>query len=711
MSLLVIRTCLSLLILLRHGFFAKIVGLHGDYYCPLVQSRRSRKIHNVSDYLAHWRANRRAVTHDRPASHNRQFNEQQTTLSTPTNSTANLRYLLVAPRNGDMLVSSTDGASFVGLLIPPKSPPLSYVEVGAWRGVWVGANTSLVVNPATAKGKCLPPDHDFCNHNGRHLVKSQWYLQRSTGQIRHHDDGCNTSTAASSPRTTISGVTDKVTTQSVSTTTDASSTFSDTRDPATGNGPANTNTTSTRMNITTIIAAPTKVSGTRDQDQGTHNKNISATAADMEENITSTLASIPMTTLVPSCCAENSTAGFVVLPQTMINATMWLVMGVVAFLLIVGAVVVTRTVIGVVARLSKASDNIVPVSQKPILTWSKYAPELSSVFAGEWRAPFQRDQLSPYVFGPGLSPSILGTLQWTEMDNVEGVYEADVPAALPFYARMQQLLLDGGNKLTRIVMVVNLQQHQAANNVASVNATLRASGSMNNCLDHNQTKQHCLQLLKNEFERGRPPNHSRGTINTLPVFHGCAGGERAATAICHNAAADLRRTDGGYFGAGIYVTSQPSYAAMYSKYYQPDYPCREKVMLFAKAIVSMTYPITRQDDYGDHPNATHAVSRFHFQYPLEYNSATHSYTEPPNDNNRVDKAIKSGYDSHFVVIRKKAKFHAVNDPTEYDLYELVLKEPRQILPVCRVYFQGMNTNADASDSEDEGDIGAMQMEA
>ena len=118
----------------------------------------------------------------------------------------------------------------------------------------------------------------------------------------------------------------------------------------------------------------------------------------------------------------------------------------------------------------------------------------------------------------------------------------------------------------------------------------------------------------------------------------------------------------------------------------------------------MTYPITRQDDYGEHPNAKNAVSKFHFQYPLAYDRATNTYTERPPNDDRVDKAIKGGYDSHFVVVRKKTCFQAVNDPTAYDLFELVLKEPRQILPVCRVYFKAANGNTASSDSDEEGTV-------
>jgi len=53
---------------------------------------------------------------------------------------------------------------------------------------------------------------------------------------------------------------------------------------------------------------------------------------------------------------------------------------------------------------------------------------------------------------------------------------------------------------------------------------------------------------------------------------------------------------------------------------------------------------------------------------------------------RNDKAIKGGFDSHFVGITRKDK-HAPKDVMQSDFYELVLEKNEQVLPIAIVHFK------------------------
>ena len=53
---------------------------------------------------------------------------------------------------------------------------------------------------------------------------------------------------------------------------------------------------------------------------------------------------------------------------------------------------------------------------------------------------------------------------------------------------------------------------------------------------------------------------------------------------------------------------------------------------------------------------------------------------------RLDKALRPGFDAHFVRVSQAESFHTAVNPAHYDFSELVLKEERQVLPLALVYF-------------------------
>jgi len=149
--------------------------------------------------------------------------------------------------------------------------------------------------------------------------------------------------------------------------------------------------------------------------------------------------------------------------------------------------------------------------------------------------------------------------------------------------------------------------------------------------------------------------------------------------VCHTGLADIRVTDKGYFGAGIYSTLQADYARVYSegsRFYGipsiPPNPDGEHCLLLCWVAVGNVYPISKSD-YGRN---------------LPFSNFYHQ------DNGL---ALNPGFDSHCACVSRDdkllqaAKFN--NDTEKFDqdpktlVDEIVVKESSQILPYCRVYYK------------------------
>ena len=118
----------------------------------------------------------------------------------------------------------------------------------------------------------------------------------------------------------------------------------------------------------------------------------------------------------------------------------------------------------------------------------------------------------------------------------------------------------------------------------------------------------------------------------------------ADSVLRHGVADVLRTTDGGWFGAGAYLTPQAEYAAMYSsgtiegKVPAPD---SQHVMLLCAVVVANSYPVTRGTDYVRNAENTQDISVFHCAYPARTKADL---------SKRRDKALMQGFDSHFVAV-------------------------------------------------------------
>ena len=73
------------------------------------------------------------------------------------------------------------------------------------------------------------------------------------------------------------------------------------------------------------------------------------------------------------------------------------------------------------------------------------------------------------------------------------------------------------------------------------------------------------------------------------------------------------------------------------------------------------------------------------QHPVPYDPVKKTFDTSAAEENKSDKGLKAGFDSHYISVSKSNYYHAV-DTADYDFDELVLKEAAQVLPIAVVYF-------------------------
>jgi len=161
--------------------------------------------------------------------------------------------------------------------------------------------------------------------------------------------------------------------------------------------------------------------------------------------------------------------------------------------------------------------------------------------------------------------------------------------------------------------------------------------------------------------------------NFLLTFHGTS--TTLCDSICQVGLQNLRSNDGGWFGAGIYVTPDIDYAIkVYSQKEENPAPNGERCVLVCLCVVGITYPLTVcSDDFPGYP-AQNIYSKYHCDYPKE-------------NGIRTDKAIKNGYDSHFIGVSLEMNYNVPEIVKESNYYELVLSSHKQVLPLAVVYFK------------------------
>jgi len=151
-----------------------------------------------------------------------------------------------------------------------------------------------------------------------------------------------------------------------------------------------------------------------------------------------------------------------------------------------------------------------------------------------------------------------------------------------------------------------------------------------------------------------------------------------------------------FFGSGIYITPNIQYAAKYSMGHYTLHSSthlNEYTILLCVVVVGLTYPISRKTDYT-YPDCydTYSVSRFHFAHPIPEEAVVKAKEGDFSlvtvaMKKRHDKALEAGFDSHFVCVSPRKKYQAVQVGSEENLFELVVKEEAQVLPLAVVYVK------------------------
>ncbi len=178
--------------------------------------------------------------------------------------------------------------------------------------------------------------------------------------------------------------------------------------------------------------------------------------------------------------------------------------------------------------------------------------------------------------------------------------------------------------------------------------------------------------------------------DVVDAWHGCR--REAADSICRLGPRDLRLVDGGYYGAGAYVTTEAEYAAGYScrTWNKPEVGAgrgrvedEEYVMVLCRVGVGCVYPISRATDYVEAEAAytREPMCRFHHLYP---------------NGRRSDKGMEARYDAHVVTVAYESTFtsvkgvmygQAARGGESRTCQEVVVRSGSQVVPVALVYFR------------------------
>jgi len=274
---------------------------------------------------------------------------------------------------------------------------------------------------------------------------------------------------------------------------------------------------------------------------------------------------------------------------------------------------------------------------------------------------------------------LVGTdVVWTRDSQRPSLCLADVPQSSPlFQLACEQFALScrGGPTQLPVVDVVFVRAVHNTDLSSAFSVGLRTMeirrgtgvAQFNEPIGSDEESRLAIERLKALFL----PQQEFRRANVLFAFHGCK--PEVAMAIARTGAANLRGTDGGYFGAGIYTTLQAQYAAGYATGLVPGQfvestPEGCYAVVLCLVAVGNVYPITRHNDYP--PDSD--VSVFHCNFP---------------DGRRKDKALKQGRDAHVVTISESSGYQVARTGDHGVWDELVLDQECKLLPLAIVYFQ------------------------
>ena len=158
---------------------------------------------------------------------------------------------------------------------------------------------------------------------------------------------------------------------------------------------------------------------------------------------------------------------------------------------------------------------------------------------------------------------------------------------------------------------------------------------------------------------------SDGGVKVVLMWHGVPSEQVADAILATGLSSRIKgTTDEGFFGKGIYLTPQAEYATFLANGGRQMVAGQKFTLLLCAVCIANAYPITRSVDYDE----ALGISIFHFN---------HGKTGTP-------KALKSGFDAHFVAVSVNNKYQAANDIEDAHFDELVVASEEQVLPFAKV---------------------------
>jgi hypothetical protein len=155
-------------------------------------------------------------------------------------------------------------------------------------------------------------------------------------------------------------------------------------------------------------------------------------------------------------------------------------------------------------------------------------------------------------------------------------------------------------------------------------------------------------------------------------WHGVKS-DNAAKSIADTGLANLKETDAGYFGSGLYTALEAAYACKYASGYPNVVQKNDRgcwAVLLCMGVLGNTYPITAcSDDYSGPLPPVSARQGTYFAAPM-----------------------KTKCDTHVVGVKGPAYLPPLL-PSEADYHELVFEDHSQLLPLAVVEFNDSHHHA------------------
>ena len=283
-------------------------------------------------------------------------------------------------------------------------------------------------------------------------------------------------------------------------------------------------------------------------------------------------------------------------------------------------------------------------------------------------------------------------MKWTNCGKYE---RAELPVSNSLYGRIVQLVEDfGGRNCSNdgLVSVEGIeilrntdlitQFETAAKIVGDQQTTAFFKKKEADIVGDDEQKKTVMERVKAYRQRSAVLLNADEDelLSYYVTLHGCS--EDAVDSICKYGAKDLRRTDPGYAGAGVYTTVQAEYAGLYSQM------TGSSVMILCCCAASNIYPISRAKDYKAPYNKEYYGDR----------GAAHSCFFAGEG-----AALKPGFDAHWFCVTQPEEGSIVDvecyvpdDDSYRPCYdELVVKEEKQVLPIAIIRFGRSKDRRDA----------------